>query len=649
MSTRPFASPFSWNGYYGDIIADVWNDLGSLAIPTSNYLALRVAEYAFIADGTYRSAVDRILSYFITDLDIRGEALTDEQKDRWRSYLIEKVDYHNLLHQLGLDLACYGNSFFSVLPEFKRFLICPRCSLTVSFREAYENKAWNFRWTQFEFHIRCPRCGYNGEAQRLDQNVAEQGNVLFKRWNPHEMELIWDPYTEKVHYVWRIPEEYRRLVREGKLFVLENAPWEVLQAVKNNNYILFDQGLVYHMKEETLAGIRNRGWGISKVLLNFRQVWQAQVLRRYNEALCLDYIIPFRLITPATPAPGSASDPLNQNLSQVASLVHDMLRRRRRDPATWFFLPFPVQYQALGGDATRLAPHEYIQQVVDMELNNIGVPAEMYRGTLTLQTAPAAMRLFESIHSLIPHNLNGLLRYLTQRLAALLHWERPDIRLQRVTYADDLTRQQAKLQLLMGGAISQSTGLQSVGLDFREEAQRMADDSRRVAEINAKMQEQMQQASIMAQLTSPPAPTAPNAGQPGASPDQANANAAAAPTAQPSAPAAGQQGQQGQPAGGQPAGTQPAGGQPSSTQLAQAWRPIGPNERITVEELQERAYAIASQLAQMDHAQRVTQLHRLKQMSPTLWALVTGLMKDWRQQARSQGGPQVMGQTFGEP
>jgi hypothetical protein len=52
------------------------------------------------------------------------------------------------------------------------------------------------------------------------------------------------------------------------------------------------------MREDALAGVRNRGWGISRVLANFRQAWYVQVLHRYNEAIALDYVIPFRLITP---------------------------------------------------------------------------------------------------------------------------------------------------------------------------------------------------------------------------------------------------------------------------------------------------------------------------------------------------------------
>jgi hypothetical protein len=83
------------------------------------------------------------------------------------------------------------------------------------------------------------------------------------------------------------------------------------------------------MKENTLAGVRNRGWGISRVLSNFRQAWYVQVLHRYNEAIALDYVIPFRLITPA-PGPGSADQArdalLNLNMGGYMPQIQRMLR-----------------------------------------------------------------------------------------------------------------------------------------------------------------------------------------------------------------------------------------------------------------------------------------------------------------------------------
>jgi hypothetical protein len=259
----------------------------------------------------------------------------------------------------------YGNDFSSVLVPFKRYLSCggEGCGLELPLKNVYKQPEFRFKWSNFEFHAHCPRCNYQGKWQHIDRRLGELGPVKIKHWSPHEIDIIYDPGTEETAYVWKIPEDYRKLIREGHLFHLERANWEIIQCVKNNTHLMFDKDVIYHMKESTLAGIRNRGWGISRMLSNFRQAWYVQVLHRYNEAIALDYVIPFRLVTPA-PGPGSGDSArdslLNMNMGGYTQQIQRMISERRRDPASWHTLPFPVQYQALGGEASQLAPRELL-------------------------------------------------------------------------------------------------------------------------------------------------------------------------------------------------------------------------------------------------------------------------------------------------
>jgi hypothetical protein len=616
----------NWTGLNSGQFPDPFFDYASTVMPETMQLALRWCEYIFMSNGTYRQAIDRIGSYFITDLEIGGKDVGDDVKDQWKQFFEEDLDYRNILHIAHLDTSCYGNGFFSVLPAFKRYLSCAKCYFEAPLRKIYNEPTFRFQWTDFEPHAQCPKCGYSGRWHMIDRRSADNGGFFIKRWNPHEMELLWDPYTDQTAYIWKIPEDYRKMLREGHLYHLERATKEIIQAVKNNNYILFDKDVIYHMKEDALAGVRNRGWGISKVLANFRQAWYVQVLHRYNEAIALDYVIPFRLITPVPNEKGAASDPVyNQNLGGMAAQVNSMIRRRRRDPATWNFLPFAVQYQALGGDATQLAPTELLQQGIDNLLNNIGIPAELFKGSLTLQAAPVALRLFEATHSSVPHNLNGFLRFIMKRTSEILGWEPVTVKLGRVTHADDLNRQQAKLQLMMGGQVSQTTGLKSIGLDFHDETQRQMDDQRYQAEQQAKLTKEMDQAATMEQMNQ-----APGAGAPGQ--QQAGGQRG------------GQQG--GQPAQGGDPSQQGAMGQ--AAQSVTANLPANPNEKVSPEELQERAQYVASQLMGMPESQKDSELRKLKTIDPTLHALVRSIMQDMRRQAQTQGGAQMLSQQFGK-
>jgi hypothetical protein len=366
-------------------------------------------------------------------------------------------------------------------------------------------------------------------------------------------------------------------------------------------------------------------------LVNFRQAWYVQILHRYNEAIALDYVIPFRVITPQ-PRGGDAqsADPVHTiNLSNFSARVSAMLRARRTDPARWNVLPFPVNYQALGGDASQLAPKDLMDQALDTLLKCIGMPVELFNGTLTLQAAPAALRLFEANWSHLPHNLNKFLTDLSNNIARAMSWEPAGVKLQRVTHADDLNRQMAKLQLMQGQLVSKTTGLKSVGLDYEEETKRMLEEERIYADEQARMQTEMEQAQQMKDLS--------QSGEMTQNMGQAGAGA----TGQP--PAAG---------GGAPvpaAGGAPMGpGQPTAVDQFLMQRQNAPNIPRTPEDMQQQAQLIANQLLSLPEPQKDSELIKLKRGDATMHALVSSIIDDIRQQARTQGGAMVMQQQYGQ-
>ncbi|MEM5809027.1 MAG: hypothetical protein QXH92_03910 [Candidatus Aenigmatarchaeota archaeon] len=598
----------------------------------------RNCEYIFMVNGTYRQAADRILSYFITDPEISG--VTDDERERWKYLLEDVLDIRNILHTVGLDCMCYGNSFISVLQPIKRYLYCPECAkkgdyYELPLSEVAENPIFRFKWADFKFNAVCPKCNYSGEWKHIDRTEAtsDLSGFIVKRWNPHHIELLYDPYTEEVKYIWKIPEDHRRLIRDGYVYHLERTPWEVIEAIKKDMHLHFENQQVYHFKEPTLAGIHNRGWGVSRVLTNFRQLWFVQVLHRQIESIALDYVIPFRVITPVPGDKSAGADPLiNQDLGGFMAQIHNMLRRRRRDPASWFTLPFPINYQTLGGDARQFAPVDILNFGREVLLNDIGIPIEMFRGTLQLQAAPAALRLFEAYWSHLPHNLNGVLRFIVKKLASYLHWPVPKVKLARVSHADDLQRVMSRLQLMMGGQISQTTGLKSVGLDFREEVQRQMDEQRFSAEQQAKLQRTLMQAAQAEQML-PPVQLA----------QLAQGQQPGVPPAPGGAPMPGGAPQPGQPQGAAPMPEQPVGPMGQVAAQTVAGMPINPNQPITPEELLNRANVIADQLLGLPESQKDSILHSLRTTNQVLHALVRAALEKKRNKARTIGMSMLLG------
>jgi hypothetical protein len=610
---------------------DPFCDVASLSMPESIQTALRWTEYIMNANGPYRQAIDRVVSYFITDVEIQdvGENKTGrEEKEKYETFLADTLSIKNVLHSVGMDYMTYGNSFTSLLVPFRRYLFCPKCGLEMPLDRVVNSDQCAFSWQNFQFHASCPHCKYVGPWKHVDRRSGDTSHITVKRWSPHEIDILWDPYTGECSYVWKIPEDYRTLIKQGHLHHLERASWEVIQAIKNGQNLMFDKGVIFHLKEDALSGMRNRGWGISRVLSNFREAWYYQILKRYNEAVALDYVIPFRVITPMPRGGDSqSSDPVHTiNLSSFTARVNSMIRARRTDPARWNILPFPVQYQALGGDASQLAPRELLDQGLETLLKCIGMPVELFNGTLTLQAAPAALRLFEANWSHLPHNMNLFLNELTSSISRVMSWEPVSAKLMRVTHADDLNRQMAKLQLMQGQQISKSTGLSSVGLDYRDEIKQMLEEEKIYAEEQERMQAEMQQAQQMKDMSQAPDMMS-GVGNTGA-------------------------GATGMPQGGGAPAPVPAGGMPgqapSPVDQFLMQRQNSPNVPRTPEELQQQAQLIANQLLSMPESVKDSELIKLKRSDSTMHALVTSIIDDIRQQARSQGGAMVMAQQFGQ-
>jgi hypothetical protein len=603
---------------------DPFCDIASLSMPESIQTALRWTEYVMNANGPYRQAIDRVVSYFITEIEIFDSGANKsgkEEKEKFQEFLNDTLGIKNVLHSVAMDYMAYGNSFTSIIVPFRRYLSCKKCGLEMPLDRVFNSTQCAFKWQDFKFFATCPNCKYSGEWRHIDRRSGDSDKITIKRWSPHEIDILWDPYTGECSYVWKIPQEYRELIKAGHLHHLERASWEVIQAIKAEKNLMFDPGVVYHLKEDPLAGMRNRGWGISRVLTNFRQAWYFQILHRYNEAIALDYVVPFRVITPMPRAGGDAasSDPVHSiNLSNFSARVSQMIRARRTDPARWNVLPFPVNYQALGGDASALAPRDLLDQALDTLLKCIGMPVELFNGTLSLQSAPAALRLFEANWSHLPHNLNKFLGGLSADISRLMSWEPVGVKLQRVTHADDLNRQMAKLQLMQGQQISKSTGLKSVGIDYEDEVKRMLEEERIYAEEQQRNQEEMEQSQQMQDLS--------QSGAMGQNMGQAGAGA----TGQP-----------------QPQQQQAGVGQSSAVDHFLMQRKNSPNVPRTPEDLQQQAQLIANQILGQPEPVKDSELIKLKRGDPMMHALVSSVIDDIRQQARLQGGQMIMSEQFG--
>jgi hypothetical protein len=247
------------------------------------------------------------------------------------------------------------------------------------------------------------------------------------------------------------------------------------------------------------------------------------------------------------------------------------------------------------------------------------VPVELFNGSLTIQTMPVALRLFEAVWQHMVHDANRWLDWVNRTVTRTLGWETGKLRLAKPTLADNAERQMMLLQLMTGGVIPQSTALRGLGLDWMDQQEGLTEEARISAKLQERLQEEAEKSHIGRQISrGVPAESilgTPPQGGPG-----------------------------GAPAGG-PGGPGPAASGMSPTDIM-GMLPA-PNEPMTPDDAMALASAIAEELLRMPDLERRRQLRVVRENHPSIHAQVLEIMKQRRSEARSQGQQMVMQQQYG--
>ena len=555
--------------------------------------ALRWAEAAWNRNGTYRRGCQRISRFFITK--ILYSEVDDEEQEKWTAFHKDS-NFLDTLAVCGDDRNCYGNSFTVTFHPFYRFLVCPKC------KTARLIQHWDYTFRNLKFYPRngCTgylpntkkRCQYTGELTRVERRCTDEKKFHVVRLSPHNMRIDFNPFSHDVRYVYRIPAQVQRAILDNDPLHLHHTPWEMIETVHDGKLFEFNPGTVFHMKNDTLAGVVNLGWGLPDVLSNLGLIDRIQILNMHDEAIALDYIIPLRLITPAV-ASGQTGDPIRtQNLANFSSNISKFIRQRRRDPASWFALPFPVEYQFFGGEGKEMSPAELKTLAMDELLNATGIPADLYKGNLQLQGAPMSIRLFMQSWSHLINGYVGMLNWHAQIISDALRWDKPKLDMQLPTIADDIEKKQIQLQFAAANKISMGSAFEPIGLDYKRELDKRFEEQKMEMEAQKKFQDDIANQQAQGELS-------------------------------PSPSAIGAMG-----------GPQGSGG------------PGFVTGKMSPRDVQEQATSLAQTLVnpQMSLSQRRQMLSQIRQSSETLYALVKSKMSQIRQEAGSAGRDQILSQ-----
>lgn len=601
--------------------ADPYVDLASQLVPTSNAAMLRHAEWLAVSgDGILREAYNRVAAFFVTQVEVDGD-LGDDEKEEQKKYLDDDLGINSFMVEHCLSGLVYGSRYLSVFRPFTRYLVCPRCSANYKFLEFAENeRIHKFRWGP-GFKGRCPACSYSGDFGDPKDVDDESRPLILRSWNPHDMRIVWVESTgQAAAFDWVIPSDFRNEATSGdNVFVLADTPWAWLKAAMGDKNVRFSPEVVKYWREPALAGLRFRGVGVPRAIVNLRRQYFTQVLLRMNEVLAVGHVAPMRVISPANTSgrTGDETDILRiAGMGDLRARALRMVALHRQDPNSIHFSPVPLQMQALGADARQLIPADITNQAIEMELNAAGIPVDLFRMTMTQQAAPVGLRLFARYWSPFANGLNTDMAFVARRIQFLKRWETASYKYTEPQIVDDIERRALEMQMAQAGLLARGYALKRVDTDVRTQARQKFDDMRVEQEEQDKFEQRSDAFSFSRQLAQ-------------------NQSGAAAPGAPPQGP--GGPTQQGDPSaqqqgGGQgPDGAAPVGTDPLAGMIPQ------PGAKIDPATMYAQAQSAAQTLASMPDGQRHSRLIEIKKVNPPFHGLVKQVLADMRSSDRSRG------------
>lgn len=537
------------------------------------------AEHFLFRNGFYKQALNRIANYFITSLSIECD---DEQAKKEYQDAFDKLNWKQVCSKAGLNLLAYGNEFVTVNQGFYRYLNCPNCHKATNI-----DKLQNYEFNKGMYSMMCLKCEYKGQHKCVDKPATDIEKIHVVHWPAKEIKIRHEETTGESEYFWDIPQQYaKKVTTKNNKFYSKKTPKIIFECVFNKTMLSFNPKNFVHLKLDTPSTIRTDGKAIPPSMFLFEDLFMLQTLKRYNEVICFEDIAPFRVISMGDATNPAANPLLNQNGAVWSGAVDSMIEEHRKDPGSYHKFPFPLNYQQLGGEGTKLAPVEMMDHAKNAILNALDIPVEMFQMTFQQQAAAPMLRMFENAWSVMPASYNKLLNHLGDVIGNIMGLPKAKITLIPITLSDDMERKGIIGQLVSANAIARSELLKLYNFDYEDQVRKKMEEDRVTKEVQEEEQEKEQVAQTNAQNLMQMLQGGQQQGQPG---------------------------QPGAPQGGAPQG----GGTP--------------------QDALENAQKLAQQLFPLDGAQRRAQLQQIKAQDQELYAQVKSQLEQMTSQSKSQG------------
>ena len=310
-------------------------------------------------------------------------------------------------------------------------------------------------------------------------------NLRLVRINPEYIDIKYNDSTGRHTYLYSIPDKLKRQIMAGDPDIMEDTPKIYIDAIKQRKKIKLSNQNLFHLKLPTLAG-KDMGWGMPPIAVALKDLFHFYTLRRGQEAVMLEHIVPFDIIFPQ--ANGKFDPYVHSDLSNWKREIESQLAKKRRDPNYKAILPSPVGYERISGDGKNLLLTPELDFLAKSIIGACGIPQEfVFGGNMQWSGSSISLRTLENDFL---HHRSQLLQmdiWLMDRLRTYLDLPTPkSIKFSDFKMADDVQ----KLQMIIGMASNDKLDWDDIYKEMGKDPQVVRERIRQQKHFDAEMQEQ---------------------------------------------------------------------------------------------------------------------------------------------------------------
>jgi len=412
-------------------------------------------------------------------------------KEKWEHILGQHLRIRAFQVEAGLDYFTYGICIITMHFPFEKYLACTNCK--------FEDKASNlkYKWRNLNYILRCPKCDHEGPTKVRDQYLKDFRRIRLMRWNPEYVYIEQGFAGAEPIYTFMVPKGLKNEIMMGKTRVLNTVPDIYIEALKRNRNIAFAPENMFVMKRPIISQ-RETGWGMPLILPVLKDAFYLQILRKSQEAIASEHIVPLRVLFPQ--AGSGTSDPYTSiPIESWRSRIEREITKWKYDPNYIPVLPLPIGSQSIGGDQKALNLHQEISLWSEQIVAGMGVPREFVFGGLTFSGSNVSMRMLENAFINYRIDQDNLLNeFIIRRVADYMGWPSVRVSMRKFKMADDLQRMSFQFQLNQAMKISDESLLKECDHDPVVEKERKEREVGAQLEYQRKMQ--LSQAETQGQM-----------------------------------------------------------------------------------------------------------------------------------------------------